>query len=371
MIFDFIKSLKDLIEFIKLDKNKKDYVIFSESISYRYHFLDLILNLKKKGIENIIIIVSDKRDEIFFNKLIKCYYIKNYLLLSLLFNTLECKFMIMTLIDLGYHFQKSKNCQYYVYFFHGLASTHQIYTKTAFKNYDIIFSNGSYQFNELRYAEEKFKFPKKNIINTGYFYLDYLSRTANLEKSKSRNILFAPSWNYNKKNLFDDYAINIIKELLSKKFSVTFRPHPEHYKRSGKIIKKIKDLFTNNLNFSFDYNVSNLPSLETAKILITDNSAIVFEFLLIFKRPIIYINYEDKIHNFERNRIPLKTIEEIFKEKFGNILHVNNIDKLSSLCEELVDKNILPTDVHIFADKYISNIGKSAEYAANYLIKKS
>ena len=48
MIFDFIKSLKNLIEFIKLDKNKKDYVIFSESISYRYHFLDLILNLKKK-----------------------------------------------------------------------------------------------------------------------------------------------------------------------------------------------------------------------------------------------------------------------------------------------------------------------------------
>ena len=109
MIFEFIKSLKNLIEFIKLDKNKKDYVIISELISYRYHFLDLVLNLKKKGIENIVIVVSDKKDEIFFNKLIKCYYIKNYLLLSLLFNTLECKFMIMTLIDLGYHFQKSKN----------------------------------------------------------------------------------------------------------------------------------------------------------------------------------------------------------------------------------------------------------------------
>ena len=96
-----------------------------------------------------------------------------------------------------------------------------------------------------------------------------------------------------------------------------------------------------------------------------------FEFLLIFKKPLIYINYEDKIHNVERDRIPLKTIEETFKEKFGNILHVNNIDKLSSLCEELVDKNISPSNIDMFKDEYISNVGKSAEYAANYLIKKS
>ena len=59
------------------------------------------------------------------------------------------------------------------------------------------------------------------------------------------------------------------------------------------------------------------------------------------------------------------------KVQHGNILHVNNIDKLCSLCEELVDKNISPSNIDMFKDKYISNVGKSAEYAANYLIKKS
>ena len=64
--------------------------------------------------------------------------------------------MIMTLTDLGIHFQKSKLCKFYVYFFHAIASTHQIYTNSAFKNYDIILSNGEYQskiFNDLSATE--------------------------------------------------------------------------------------------------------------------------------------------------------------------------------------------------------------------------
>ena len=44
----------------------------------------------------------------------------------------------MTLTGLGNPLPKSNSCNYYVYFFHALASTHQIYTKDAFKNYDII-----------------------------------------------------------------------------------------------------------------------------------------------------------------------------------------------------------------------------------------
>ena len=64
--------------------------------------------------------------------------------------------MIMTLTDLGSHLVRSKSCRYYVYFFHATASTHKIYTHTAFKNYDIILSNGEYQTKELIEAEEVF-----------------------------------------------------------------------------------------------------------------------------------------------------------------------------------------------------------------------
>ena len=278
----------------------------------------------------------------------------------------------MTLTDIGNHFAKSKLCKYYVYFFHAIASTHKIYTHSAFKNYDIILSNGEYQTKELTLAEQKFNFPKKEIVNSGYFFLDNIKRKANLKSKEKRHILFAPSWNYNKSNLFDDYCIEIVSSLLSENFTLTLRPHSEHYTRSKKTINKIKDLFLNNENFFLDKSYSNLKSLEKSEILITDNSSIVFEFILIFERPIIYIDYKDKVHNVSIDKISIKSIDDELKENFGNILNISDLKKLPELCENLLIKNNLSSDsINSFSKKYLSNLNNSASFASNYLINKS
>ena len=130
--------------------------------------------------------------------------------------------------------------------------------KNAFKNYDVIFSNGPYQTNELKKAEEVFSFPQKKIFDIGYFYLDYLKNNAKTNLSKKNCVLFAPSWNYNDKNLFDDYGYKIIEKLISKNFHVILRPHSEHFKRSKKKINQIKNSLDKNL-FTLDINLSNIP----------------------------------------------------------------------------------------------------------------
>lgn len=368
----FLKSLFGLIKFLCLNNKKKEFVFYSESKFYRDHFIDLILNFKKLGQKNMVLITSDINDVYFYKEILTCFYIKNYFILSIFFKILNCKFMIMTLTDIGYHLAKSKKCSYYVYFFHAIASTHKNYTHTAFKNYDIILSNGQYQTKELTFAEKKFNFPKKEIVETGYFFLDNLRRKANLNIKKKRHILFAPSWNYNKYNLLDDYGISIISNLLSKNFELTFRPHSEHYSRSRKTINKIKNLFLSDKNFFLDDDFSNLNSLEKAEILITDSSSIVFEFVLVFERPIIYIDYKDKVHNKEMNKIPIKTIDQEFKESFGNILNVSKLEQLPTLCENLIIKNNFSSDsIKYFTKKHLSNLNNSALFASKYLINKS
>ena len=79
-------------------------------------------------------------------------------------------------------------------------------------------------------VEEKYNFPKKEIKFD--YFLDNIKNKANLSLKK-RHILYAPSWNYNKSNLFDDCSIKIIDNLLSES-TLTLRPHPEHYVRSKK-----------------------------------------------------------------------------------------------------------------------------------------
>lgn len=371
-LFNFIKSLLSLINFIKLENKKKEFVFFSESKFYREHFIDLILELKKRGQSNIIFITMDQDDIKYFKEHIKSFLISNYIILKLFFIILKCRFMIMTLSDLGNHIIKSKNCEFYVYFYHALGSTHKIYTKEAFKNYEIIFTNGEYQSKELRKAEIEYNFPRKEIVNIGYFFLDHLKKKVNLNIKKKNNILFAPSWNYNEKNLFNDYSLQIISRLLTNNFSVTLRPHPEHYKRSKKIIEKIIDTYANDKNFTMDKNYSNIKSLEKANILITDNSSIVFEYLLIFKRPIVYINYVDKIHNKNSHQLNLSTIDNELKKKFGNIILINELNDLTLICRNLMENSNLNSDsVDEFTNEYISNLDHSSAYAAEYLIAKS
>jgi YidC/Oxa1 family membrane protein insertase len=372
MLKNFIESLVGLIKFIKLNKKEKEFVFYSESRFYRNYYIDLIIHLKKIDQKNIVLITSDKDDLKYFKNEIKCFYISNFFILTYFFKTLDCKFMIMTLTDLGNHLQKSKLCKYYVYFFHAIGSTHQLYTNQAFKNYDIVLANGEYQSKELKLTEIKSGFKKKEIVNSGYIFLDNLIAKANLGLKESKHILFAPSWNYNKENLFDDYSIDIISILLSKKFKITLRPHPEHYKRSISTINKIEKLFSTNQNFILDKNSNNLHSLEKSEIIITDNSSIVFEYLFVFKRPIIYVDYKEKVHNINKDKIDIPTIENEFKSIFGNIINAKELKNLPQLCTELIiNNNISEEKVDTFARGYLSNIGNSAFFAANYLSKKS
>ncbi len=372
MLTSFIVSLYNLIIFCSIKKEKKEFVFFSESKYYRNYYKDLITDLKLKKQKNIVLITQDIEDINYFKDSIDCYLIKNYFLLSILFKVISCKFFILTLTDIGNHLQKSKNCKYYVYYFHALSSTHMIYTATAFKNYDIIFTNGDYQRKELEFCETNLNFEKKEIINTGYFFLDYLSRRANLNVCEKNYIFFAPSWNYNNENLFDKYAIQIIRILIEKNFKLILRPHPEHYKRSNKTLLKINKLYGKNKNFILDKNISNLESLEKAGLLLTDNSSIVFEFLLIFKRPVMYINYRKKIHNINLKKIPIISLEEKFKKLFGKELDIHEIKKLGSECKKLLkEKSISEERIISFIDDNLSNFGNSSNFAANYLIKKS
>ena len=366
----FFKSLVSLLKFSFLDKDKKEFIFFSESNYYRDYYIDLINSLKKLGKKNIILVTTDKKDKEYFQSILPCFYINNHFILNVFFQILECKFMLMTMTDLGSNIPKSKKCKYYVYYFHAMASTHKVYTHKAFSNYDIILANGNYQVNELRSAENSFNFKEKIIVKSGYFFLDNLRKRANLNLKENKTILYAPSWNYNKKNLFDDCSEKIISNLLNDNFKIILRPHPEHYKRSSYTLKKIERQFSDNKNFSIDKDFSNLKSLEKAEILITDNSAIVFEFFFIFKRPVIYIEYSDKIHNLEIDKIKINTLDEIFKKKFGNILKIENLKELKDICNKLIKKNNISEDeVELFMKNNLFNLDDSAMYAANYLIK--
>ena len=156
--------------------------------------------------------------------------------------------------------------------------------------------------------------------------------------------------------------------MLKKNFKVIFRPHPEHFKRSKIILDKIKANFTSEA-FCFDEDFENIKSMEKSRCLITDNSGIAIEYMIALKKPVLYLNEIDKIHNSEfQDYAKLMTIDQTIKEKFGYIFDNSDFQQIEVIIKNSEDNfNKKLTDLEILISKNYFNFGKTKDFLSSNL----
>ncbi len=345
------------LKIISLKKIKPKYLFFSENKAYQKYSYLLIETLAKKYPHQVYYVSSDVNDKI-EGLDVENIFIGNGLLMNIFFTIIHAQNMYLTLTDLNNHaVKKTKNVDRYIYYFHAPVSTTKVYTETAFDNYDVILCNGDYHFNEIRKRESLKKIPKKKLVKSGYFYFDYLKERIN-NQVKANEILIAPSWNYNQKNFINENLEEIIKSILKRGHNVKLRPHPESFKRSISVINQLKKKFLNE-KFILDETFENINSMENAKCLITDNSGIAIEFVLLFKKPVLYFEDIDKIHNIKFNDYKdLITMDQKVKEAFGYTFRKENIKDLDILINKSISefKN-KDSEIKSFINKNFYNYG--------------
>ena len=362
-------NLKELIKnnflilkniFYLNDKNPK-FVFFSENKNYlKYSFL-LIEILSKKFPGDVYYISSDINDRI--EELnVKNLFVGDGFFLQYFFKTIKSNNLFITLTDLDNSIiKKNKYVKNYVYYFHGSVSTTRAYTEKAFDNYDTILCNGNYHYNEIRLRENYLNLKKKKLIKSGFFYFDYLNTKKKLEKSYCDEILVAPSWNKNKLNYIHEDIEKIIYQLINSKFKVRFRPHPEIVKRSQKLMLYFKKIFKGNY-FIYDDSPENFAAMNRAKCLITDNSGISIEFMMIFKKPVIYYDEFDKIHNLNYKIFgDLETMENIVKDRFGYKFKKNQISDIENIIKNSLNK-FDSSEIDNFIDKNFYNFKNTINF---------
>ena len=358
--------ISNLINIYKLcSKNNIKYTFYSESSHYQKYFYSYIFILNQKR-KDIFYVSSDKKDVINLEN-VKNIYVGNGLIRFFLFLFIKTELFFLTVTDLNYNIlKKNRFVKKYIYVFHAAVSTHKSYTETAFNDYDIILSVGNHHNNEILKTEKLFKLKKKQLVNSGYFYFDFLLENAKLDKVDNY-ILVAPSWNKSKDNFLINECEILIEFLLIKNFKLIFRPHPEHYKRDKLTLNKIQNKFKEFPNFIFDKKKDNLDSLEKSLCLITDNSGIAIEYTFIFKRLVIYFDKFSKIHNNDFKSINTETFENKIKNEFGFKCDLNNLNALE---KKLKDTQKLSLNKNDKIEKFIKsdffNFGKSSEYVYKY-----
>lgn len=80
--------------------------------------------------------------------------------------------------------------------------------------------------------------------------------------------------------------------------------------------------------------------MEKSKCLITDASGISIEYLFLTKRPVLYLNDIDKVHNKDfLNYSNIDSIDSLVKNNFGYNFYIKDIDKIDLVIDEAI-KNL-------------------------------
>ena len=373
--FSFNSELNDLKKFENLDQTEKQIVFYSENQDSMFIFKSLIDELINQDI-TICYVTSSKDDPNLksSNEKIKTFCIGEGITRTKFFLNLKADILIMTMPDLGTSYVKRSKVYpvHYVYMFHAIASTHLVYKKNAFDNYDSILCVGNFQIDEIRSREKLYKLDAKNLIETGYSHLDNLMKKYSTNKQIPINdpiqVLIAPSWSDD--GLFETAIEKNISILLDSGFKVTLRPHPMTQKKSEKKINFLNQKFSSNSNFILEKNIPNFDSFMKSDIMITDWSGAAIEYAFTLERPVLYIDVPKKIHNPDYEKLPQIPLEISIRDKIGEIISLSDMEvlpeKIQILCQ---NPDIIKSKIQKIRGELIGNLGNSSKFEAEFILK--
>lgn len=274
----------------KVSKNKIPVVIFSDSKRYWNTFEPICAELDKRGIYTEY--WTESEDDPAFEQTydnIRCLYVGSINKAVTKLNVMNAFICLSTTPGLDvYQWKRSKNTNYYIHIFHSVSSG-VTYRMFGLDFYDVLMLPGDYVEENVRKIEEIRHLPPKEMIKIGIPYLDGMMCAASnigIDDKKGITVLVAPTWGVN--SLFNQMGDELIDGLIATGYNIIIRPHPQSYTAEEELIKRLQSKYPENERFHWNDDNDNLAVLSRSDVLISDYSGVLYDFALVFDRPVIY-----------------------------------------------------------------------------------
>lgn len=322
---------------------QKKVTFFFESYEHEKFLENVISLVQSQKYDVDFIVLTDKNK--FANKYskIKIRQTKNIFLNSLILQNINSEFLITTTPSFGSReLPMSKNIKY-IYYFHSLVSSINIYPNNSFVNFDYISYPNKIIFKELLQQGVE----KQKLFDGGYPYL------INKNLNKKKGILIAPTWGpaslLEQKTILEKFI-----KINSDNFDIYFKFHPMESNENIKFVNKISKKYANihlldSLINEFDY-------------LITDWSGIAIEYFYLTKGKILFVDTEQK-HRNDFLRLDKTSIENKMRNVLGESVTLKFFANIN-----LLDYKFLNYDSQI-ATSFINSLipANNAELLDNIL----
>tara|TARA_B100001250_G_C19742884_1_gene763875 strand:- start:231 stop:1412 length:1182 start_codon:yes stop_codon:yes gene_type:complete len=353
---------------IKKDSGQFEISLFSEGNQYKNTFLPIVNELIKKKI-CFNYYTLDYKDKILDieNEFVNSSFLGIGSLGHIKFNSLSSKILLSTTPNLGnknYPLKKPKKVKELVHVWHSIDDI-SYYKKGSLDFYDTILTVGDFQNESIRKIENLRNLTSKKIIPVGLPYFDEFLNKIQLKNNPSKTLLIGSSWG--NKGLLKRFGFNLIEEVI-KSYKVIVRPHPQSFVSEKIFIEDLKKKCLNLPNLEWDESNDPLNSFSKSSLLISDTSAIRYDYSFLTNKPVITLKIEkNSLQEYEADYI-----EDIWGEKtehlLGSVINENNLSKMNKEIESLLKNGIILKSIKNLKEKTIFSIGKSSKNIVEYLI---
>ncbi|MCR4767525.1 MAG: CDP-glycerol glycerophosphotransferase family protein [Saccharofermentans sp.] len=357
----------------KLNQKKIPIAIFAEDKRY-WNTFETVLDEFEKRKQKVVYLTCSKDDPV-FNK--KYEYItgefigegnKAYSRLNLL----NASVVLSSTPSLGvFQWKRSKNVDCYIHIPH-MASDIILYRMFSVDRFDAIILPGKYQEKPLRQLEEIHGIKPRDMELCGIPYMDVMKKrldAAGEVPAHERTVLLAPTWGEN--GILTKYGERLIDALVSTGYKVIVRPHPQSFIAEKEIIDRLTTKYNDPSKVEWNRDNDNFEVLRRSDILISDFSGVIFDFSLVFNKPVIYTDPS----NIDTGVFDAYWIDETpwtFRvlSDLGIELNDSNIDNIKDVIDKCLEDPSFEEGRNKARSEAWANIGQGAARSVDFVMRK-
>ncbi|MBR3340284.1 MAG: CDP-glycerol glycerophosphotransferase family protein [Clostridiales bacterium] len=269
-----------------------------------------------------------------------------------------------------FQWKRSKNVDYYIHIPHA-PNDITLYRMFGIDHYDAIILSGEYQEKEIRQLEELRGYPPKDIVLCGIPFMDEMKKRLEASDdlpSHERTVLLAPSWG--ESSILSKYGEPFIDALISTGYKIIVRPHPQSFSAEKDLMDKLMVKYNDTSKVIWNRDTDNFEVLRQSDILISDFSGVMFDFSLVFDKPVIYTRAYFDVSPYDASWIEDELWMYKILPSIGLELNENNMGDIKQLIDKCIDDPSFSNGRDKARSETWVHMGEGAKRSVDFIMEK-
>jgi hypothetical protein len=268
-----------------------------------------------------------------------------------------------------YQLKRSKAVKHYSHILHAVTDATR-YRMFGIDYFDSVLLTGDYQGKDIRFLENLRGLPEKTLITAGCTYLDvYTEKIKNLPQEENHpfTVLISPSWGASA--LLSRYGEKLLDPLAATDWRIIIRPHPQSKISEASLLERIETTYKSCSNFIWDYEIDNIYSLAKADIMISDFSSIIYDFMFLRNKPVLYLNYDFDPTPYDADDLDHELWQFMNIKESGIEIKENDLPNIIKIIENCKDNETLAMARKNARETAWQNINEAGKHTYDFMVK--